>query len=939
MNTHKQRRMASKDRTRTLTLSILAFIITAIFIFVVAPVESAETYTSANSTYPRHFDNQWQSCNYRTSQMDAVYFAGRDIVFFTQESSCIVTRALYFYTPAYSSANYPNDTTSGNVIIYDSQLPGGIPWFKTVVFGNVLYIFYSGTSDPAGNTVHYRTVTVDYGETGTSWKLNFSNEKSLAAGISSAKIRSAVVMNGKLYILYSDFSNTGEGSNWYYISSNDGVTFAPATLFFTNPVSSPSGWWADSAVFMTPDTESGFKEQLMIAYAPGGSFLYYFFFNGDAAYGHSYVNTGISDVRSVRLFSGTAEGYTNNKYVLQVFCATPTGSGSSWNYLYHGEYTPSGAGGDSGQWKQSWTKLSNSSNDTAYKLYEPNWAIASHFDDENADQRMKLQIWYSRGSEYHYKAFGNGYSTLEFRSSTYNSDLLEHASDTLPAGEPGMDAYPIVGIIAGTPPYPLNYEVPTTDSANTSTVVIETSQSVTFQTTWSVTAGTAVSYKRKFGPVEAQAKLSAGVKHSEETTSGTAVHQTDTLRSYNYMSHRGGLAWALYLKPEFIIKQYIVKSYDKTPLAYDGNTDEMRITLITYGPNTTLGKKAFYIDDPSAPIGGTDFSTQIFEGIQPMPFTSDVAAWRVPVTSTDFYKVFMQLPSFSSTQGDQSMTKYVETQTNAVTNGWNAGFSASATAFGVTAEGNVNYSMDFKTTTSMTQSLGFGYAVPPCGPPGSNGQCISDMTVYPYILHPNDDATGYNAPWISDDVRYFQKPKPWLITYWVASPPPGPHGNASGKIEVKNVQGTLFIDENQRDHDKLSARIILNVPPDFSMNGEEWLHLRLGNYFTDSNRLEVLSRNFDGQNLVLQMKSPNPDSSITIRLAYNPNKSLLSIDWDADRIDLSPLCSYRLLEVNKPTAGQKDFGLYLGDQYLAKTEVTVLCSTNEQSAKCNIHSR
>ena len=81
--------------------------------------------------------------------------------------------------------------------------------------------------------------------------------------------------------------------------------------------------------------------------------------------------------------------------------------------------------------------------------------------------------------------------------------------------------------------------------------------------------------------------------------------------------------------------------------------------------------------------------------------------------------------------------------------------------------------MDFKTTTSMTKSMGFGYAVPGCGPPNSTTPCISDMTVYPYLLVPNDDATGYNAPWISDDIYNFQKAKPWCITYWgPASPPP-----------------------------------------------------------------------------------------------------------------------------------------------------------------------
>jgi hypothetical protein len=942
MGTHINTGPSSGERSCTahsLCHAIVSIVlVTGLVATLAAPVESAETYTSANATYQRQFDNQSQSCAYDTARTDAVYFAGREIVFFTQDSYCIVTRSLYWFLPGYTPDLHPNDTVMGYVTLYDWQIANGEPWFKTVVFGNVLYIFYTfgKTGGVPGNTIYYRTVTVSYGDAGTDWKLTFSGQKSIPAGISYAKIRSAVVMNGRLYILYSDYDSAGDGSHWYCMSSADGVTFEAGALFFTSPLYAPLGWWSDATVLMMPDSGGGFSEEVMIAYSSGGSTIYYFFFDGQIAFGHWYVNTALSDVRSVRLFAGTAQGYTNNKYVVQVFAATPTSSGSSWHYMNHGEYTPSGVTGEMGQWKPEWTRLAASSSDGVYQKHEPNWAIIPYFTTEGVNQRMNLRIWYSRHSEYHYKAFGNGYSTLEFRSSTYVSDLLVHSSDPTLQGDPGMSAYPIVGVIQGTPPYPINNdEVPTTDSANTSTVVIETSQSVSFQTTWTVTAGTAVSYKSKFGPVEAQAKLSAGVKHSKESTKGTAIHQSDTLRSYNYMSRRGGLAWVLYLRPEFLIDQYILKSYDGTSLAYDGDASELRISLITYGSNTSLGKKAYYIDDPSAPMGGNDTSTQIFAGMAPMPLTSDFEAWKAPVASTESYKVFKQLPSFQSTQGDQSSTKYVETETNAITNGWNAGFSASATAFGFTAEGNVNYSMDFKTTTSMTQSLGFGYAVPPCGPQGSTTLCISDATVYPYILVPNDDPTGYNAPWISDDIRYFQKAKPWAITYWVTNPPRNATITA---VPVAIVRGTVFFDANKPERNRLSARIRLDIPSDFSMVGNEWVHLRFGNYFTDSNELEVISREFDGKDLVLKLRGPNPDSSITARISYNRNTSLVDIDWDADGIDLTPLYSYGVVRGENPTDGAIDFGLYLGE-YAARGQLDVHCTSNNRNAVCNVHSK
>ena len=934
MKAHKKSLIFSREKhrmTHVLCLAIITFtLISGALALFAAPAECSEIYSSANSTFPFHFDNEYNSAVYKTKGMDAVYFAGREMVFFTHYSDYLVDSYIFYYNLV--------DKTHHWFQIFDYAYSSYI-WFKTVVFNNVLYIFYTR----GDNTIYYRTATVDYGADGTAWNFTLHDEKKLSAGISSARIRSAVVMNGQLYIVFSDLGNT---PRFYCISSSDGVKFGSGTLFFTSPANS-SSWTSDATVFMVPDTNGGPpEEKMMIAYAPGGSDFYYFFFDGEISYGHRYVNTGLSDVRSVRMFVGTAEGYTNNKYVIQVFCAIPT-SNTAWDYIYHGEYTPSGSDGADGTWYPTWTLLSQSSDDHVFNLYEPNWAIIPYFQDEDANQRMNLRIWYSKNTLYHYKAFGNGYETFEFRYSTYKSDLLEHADDAGTQTEPDMSACPIVGVILGTPPYPENDGVPTADSARTSTVELETSQTVTFATTWTATAGTAVSYGKKFGPVNMQAKLSAGVKRSKQSTNGKAVYHTDTLQSYNDTGYPGGLAWALYLKPAFLTDQYILKDYNGNQLAYDGNTSELRVSLMTFDEsNTSLQLKAFYIDDPGSCIGGgtnPDCSTKIFEGMEPMPKSSDFCTWNVPVTSTDFYNIpdYGYLPSIHSTQGDTSYTKYTETTTNAVTNGWSAGFSTSAGAFGFTAEGNVNYSMDFTTTTSMTQSLGFGYAVPSCGGPDSTTVCISDATVYPYLLIPNEDATGYNAPWISDDIRNFQKPKPWAITYRGVPSNKDACTMASSLpatwIELRKIDGTLFVNEKKPNRDRLSAKISLVVPPDFLMDQDDWVHLRLGNYFTDSDSHEVISRKLNGNNLFLELKGPNPDSSITIRLFHNEKKSTLDIDLDADRVDLTPLYAYRFLGAGKSTDGNTDFGIYLGGKYFAKTEIDVHCAFNDKNGRCKFN--
>ena len=113
----------------------------------------------------------------------------------------------------------------------------------------------------------------------------------------------------------------------------------------------------------------------------------------------------------------------------------------------------------------TWTKLSLSSADQVWAANnstdEPAWAIIPYFEDESPNQRMDLRIWYAKDTDYTYKMFGNGYQTVKFRFSTYKSDLLKHATDTLPPHEADMSTSPVLGSSWAHFPYPKNNGVPT----------------------------------------------------------------------------------------------------------------------------------------------------------------------------------------------------------------------------------------------------------------------------------------------------------------------------------------------------------------------------------------------------------------------------------------------------------------------------------------------
>lgn len=120
------------------------------------------------------------------------------------------------------------------------------------------------------------------------------------------------------------------------------------------------------------------------------------------------------------------------------------------------------------------------------------------------------------------------------------------------------------------------------------------------------------------------------------------------------------------------------------------------------------------------------------------------------------------------------------------------------------------------------------------------------------------------------------------------------------------------------------------------------MHLRFGNHIVSNDRFQVISRDLHGKHLVLELQGANPDASIRIKLSYNSSKSLLDIDLDADRLDLTSLNSYLFLGADESFGSEADtvpFGFYLGGKYFAKANLNVHCAVNKQNITCNFHGK
>jgi len=890
--------------------------------------------------------------------MDAAYFEKRPIIFFNGAfDKSGGDGHIYLSTPEFS----------GDKPVVD------IPWMgrdsetriKTAVFNSVLYLFYAptwSTSKIQGDTF-YRTITVDHGITGDEWTPMAGNEHKLSTGL--VNIQFATVMNGRLYIVYTS------GANWYYMRSDgfaDDGTIQPA-LFHTSATAVGD---ASGTVFYVPDendpNKEGYREVLMVANtSTADASLHYFFFDGEKpVYGESTLSVAAGAPTSVRLFTGTATNYTSSHFAVQAFITIK--HSDDYSFIYHKEYVPAGADGNTGSWSPSWGQL-NASNDDAVRSPHfygcivtvcvaeytgPQWAIIPNFSTNSTDKNIysTMDIWGYRDMVYNAAAAGR---KAHFRRLRFTSDVLAYDDNKASSSSQDLSTGGVpLGVIQGTPPFPVNNGIPTTDSAGTSIVELTTYNSVTFTTTWTATIGASLSYGTKFGPVGVQGKVTGGVKYANETAKQNTVTYTDTLQNYNYPGAPGDLGWVLYLKPDLKINQYIVRSWKNTALSYPDKTetDQLRITSIAYGPDSVLEKKAFYLHDPSFPMGGNDTSTAIFKGMQRFPLTTDTPlptadyaySWQTPVTETDSYSITKALPALSSSQGDKAKVTYVETTTDATTKGFNAGYSISVNAFGAGFENNANFSMDSKTTSVMQYGMGFSYAVPPCGSITSEKCCISDMSVYPFVVTPVETDAGYLAPWISDDIRLYRKAKPWSLTWSVVPSrqcprvPAGAAGPGATRITLEKAEGVVFLDDTGSYRDRLTAEITLTgIAPGFTLSRDEWFNLGLGNHITDPHRLQVISTQLHGDTLFLELKGEGPDSLIRVKLTYNSGRSRLDIKVDADHVDLTNLYAYRVVEDGG--RGTAPAHVYLAEKYFAKGDLDVQCKLNHKFTVCDFYAK
>lgn len=902
-------------RTLCILFAVLAFALST-------SAALAETYTSSGSKYPSAFSNNiFDTDNNDMQRMDSVYFGGKELVFFTlfSSSSESYDAKIFCYTPGY---DYHASLAIGNSQDIDFQ-------FKLLVFDNVLYLFYTPSGSSGGyhvGTVYYRQINYSSGSDGKDWSLTFGSEKSFTTGLSQVTLRTAALMNGVMYLVYTSKSS---GYTWYYTASQDGVTFEAAVPFLTITDSSIKG--AEGTVYQVPDATYGCTERLMVAYAVsvsgGNPVLKYFFFDGLTPYGPYTASTPSIVPYSVRLISGSAQGYSHQKYSVQVFLATPhDGDSQEYSDIYHAEYILGGENGEEGSWT-GWTRLSGSSSDTVrynVNAYSPEfaWALIPYYEEEDSNVRMYLHIWYARGTNYSWPSS----DYVEFRVSSYTSDLLEY-SGTATTGPEQQDltTSPVIGIIEGTPPFPPNGGVPEDETARTSTVELAATSSVSTLTSVTVGGSVVVSYGTKFLGAKVGTRLSAALKYTKENEKEYEIKSSYSLHSFTD-DVPGDLGWALVLKPEIMNQQYVLHAYDGSALSYGDDTsgDEFGVSVITYGDGTTISPYPYKLEDPTSTDDGFSWA-DAFTGMTARPLSTDIPGWQTVTEeyatgSSDY--IPYRLPSFTGAAGVTSGEEICETTTSSQSYSPSASFSASAKLLGFDVDAKIAFSMKISTTTTMSGSLGFYYNLPKCG---SAGSCISYVDVTPVIMVPANSEAGFSAPWISDDIRNMNKPKPWCLSYLVY-----PQGGTTEEQEltIGRARGNLFFSRklSGRDHATLYFTLA-GLPSDFELALDTPLHFRIGNYVLNTDSNPVLYRGFLGKSLVIQMREPgSADSSIRVTLTHVRQTGALVIALDADRIDLSGITAYRFPNVTTPPEGIRrsvPVTAFIGNRTVAMSDVPV----------------
>ena len=943
-----------KKRYRPGRFLIIFMIAVMVPVLLAASGARAEKYSSADHECPTYFESPIDAHN-DMQHMEAIHYDDKDIILFTmfsdQDGDFIhYTSDLHYWI----NQGYYDEGAFGIWNNRDDNLR-----IKACVFNDLLYIF-SSPSDSMGyssNTwgIFYRQAKVVM-DTNGHYQLevistdNYApfNEPTVLPPYEKPTKPSIIlyagVMNGRLYIYFSD------GNDWYWAVSEDGRTFGPAT-----PMGSfPGIFGVEGEVFLVQNADGLLEERTMLTGCRAGqSSITYFFFDGQSIYGENTISTGSIDPRSVQLIAGSAEGYNNKNYSIQVFFAYPDGDGADerWSRIYHGEYIPSGENGDQGSWSSSWTYLSNDTKDHIHcsDAYDSDqrWSVFPSDEGEGDNIRNHLRIWYARGTH----ATAASGDRIEFRESTYKSDLWVHAGRTVtkPEEQSDMSTATIVGIIEGTPPFPENKVTESTASTNTSVVSLGTSTTEDVSTTWSAGGSIGVAYNKDILKKTASigARFSAMLKYTQGTTSSTTASISETFKTY-MNTPAGNLGWALFFVPEIIADQYILKSYDGTTQVYGDNSsmDEMDLFLIQYGEDSEIVPRAYYLDDPDCPVGGTNDYTDVFSGMAERPLSTDLANWeklgeeyKAPSPSFIYETLPINSP-LTCTQGEQIEQRYSETDADWETNSANANFSISRKKLGfgsVTVDTSISFSMEMSTKTAITTNLGFILRIPNCCE-NCDDPCVSNLKVEPVLLTPNEDDTGYNAPWISDDIRDNNKPKPWCLSY-LTYPEYSESTVGLERFSVKNASANLYLNRVTPDKDKLSAEITLSgLPNDFFPQDLALLHFKFGDYVVHTDRNPIVEYAATDEKVVVSFEEPgNPDAFIRLTLHHKPYKSLLKIYIKAHGIDLSELESY--LTGGGETGSVPDtvpFSFFMDNKYYATEDLAAIPRIYEKKIKCRL---
>ena len=912
---------------------LIVALLAALFLVLSGPCNAwAETYTSEDFNYPDKFpQNGFDTWHNDLQHMDAAYFAGREVIFFTlihtgddghnYES---LTENLYFYTPGYDYRGQLNINNSKERNFR----------FTTCVWNNTLYLFYTTdiTDDEySSHAIYYRTAEVIGIDAGDNWALSFSDEHVYMNSGTPVKIILARVMNDQLYFCYEsgDFFSL---TKW--LGNSLGESFGQTVYGY------------GATVFQVPDAENGYRDVMMLAYCLGNGAINYFFFDGEDTYGQNHISADGLSPRSVNLIAGTAEGYNSTNYSIQAFLAYPDKDGSDerWSRIYHREYIPSGENGDQGTWSSSWTYLSNDSKDHihCYNEYDSDkrWNVIPSFTEEdNGNLRMSLNIWYARGTDYTMTG-----DNVRFRVSKYQSEQLQSGElqDTVTTN---INDATVIGIIEGTPPFPINNGKLGDENTNTSVLTVGVSKTEEFSVTYNYGGSVTIAYGKKPIPNNCNWnwQLSGAYKYSQGTSTSITTATTETFRTY-MDTPPGKHGWALVFQPEVKAYPYILKSWAGNALSYSGNIsgDEFEMFLVQYGDDSYLRFQYYNLEDPSDNLA-------IFEGMKERKVTVDVAGWediRDEYLAVGQPFTVKELPvnaDIYCTQGETTEQRYSSGDTTVDSFSPGAEITLSARYLNLTADLSFTFSADISTKTSVTDTLGFYLNIPECCDPrhedcSSSSPCIADIFVKPVLLIPDDDDTGYGAPWISDDIRNNKKPKPWCLSYLVY---PNESGNedALQKFSINKASANLYLNRITPNRDKLSAEITLSgLVEDFSLRGCEFLDFRIGNYVISSVTNKVTHYALKGQKMVLKLEEPgNPNASIRLTLTHKPAKSLVKIEVDAHGIDLSGLAPY--LTSGGESGDVPDtvpFNFIMGGKNYARDDLAADIGIYEKKIKCRL---